>query len=125
LNYEGITQDIRQLFDDPQAGFDSLRTRLSHFDRGTLVALLSSRPDISETQANRIIDQIDHARMSVLQQAERVQHETQRRLEAVKMQAQYQLDETRKAAATAAWWLFATALVSAVAAAFGGLIATT
>lgn len=125
LNYEGISHDIRQLFDDPQAGFDALRTRLSHFDRGTLVALLSSRPDISEAQANRIIDQIDNARTGVLQQAERVQIEAQRRLEAVKLQAQRQLDETRKAAATAAWWLFATALVSAVAAAMGGLVATT
>lgn len=123
LNYEGISHDIRQLFDDPQAGFEALRSRLSHFDRGTLVALLSSRPDISEAQANRIIDQIDGARMGVLQQAERVQTETQRRLEAIKLQAQRQLDETRKAAATAAWWLFATALVSAVAAAMGGLIA--
>ena len=31
LNYEGITQDVRTLFDDPQAGFEALRTRLSPF----------------------------------------------------------------------------------------------
>lgn len=124
LNYDGIKHDVRQLFDDPQAGFDALRSRLGQFDRGTLVALLSSREDISEAQANRIIDQVESARTSVLQRAEHIQIEAQRRLEAVKLQAQQQLEETRKAAATAAWWLFATALVSGVAAAVGGVVAS-
>ena len=50
LNYDGITQDVRKLFDDPNAGFDAIRDRLSHFDRDTLVAVLSSRDDISESR---------------------------------------------------------------------------
>ncbi|MBF2072754.1 MAG: MFS transporter [Synechococcales cyanobacterium C42_A2020_086] len=124
LNYDGIKRDIRQLFDDPQAGFEALRGRLAQVDRGTLVALLSSRDDISEADANRIIDQIESARTSVLQRAERIQLEAQRRLEAVKLQTQKQMEETRKAAAAAAWWLFATALVSAGVSALGGLLAS-
>jgi len=124
LNYDNIKQDVRTLFDDPQAGFEALRQRLSQFDRGTLVALLSSRKDISEADANRIIDQVEGARTSVLQRAEQVQLEAQRRLEEVKYQAQHQMEETRKAAATAAWWLFLTALVSAAAAAGAGVLAS-
>ncbi|MBN3885870.1 MAG: MFS transporter [Nostoc sp.] len=123
LNYDGIKRDIRTVFDDPQAGFDALRDRLSSFDRDTLVAIMSSREDISEEDANRIIDQIERARNTVLQRAERLQHEAQRRLEEVKHQAQRQAEETRKAAATAAWWLFATAFVSAIFSALGGAIA--
>ncbi|WP_414548572.1 MFS transporter [Anabaena sp. CCY 0017] len=123
LNYDGIKRDVRTFFDDPQAGFDALRDRLSHFDRDTLVAILSSREDISEADVNRVIDQIEGARNKVLQRAERLQHETQRRLEEVKHQAQLQAEETRKAAATASWWLFATAFVSAVFAALGGALA--
>jgi hypothetical protein len=124
LNYDGIKRDLRTLFNDPQAGFDALRGRLSQVDRGTLVALLSSREDISEADANRIIDQVEGARFSVLQRAERLQQDAQRRLEAAKRQAQIQADETRKAAATAAWWLFATAIVSAAASAGAGWLAT-
>ncbi|MEH2023213.1 MFS transporter [Nostoc sp.] len=120
LNYDSIKRDIRTVFDDPQAGFDALRDRLSSFDRETLVAIMSSREDISEEDANRIIDQIERARNTVLQRAERIQHEAQRRLEQVKHQAQRQAEETRKAAATAAWWLFATAFVSAIFSALGG-----
>ncbi|MEH2371026.1 MFS transporter [Nostoc sp.] len=123
LNYDSIKRDIRTVFDDPQAGFDALRDRLSSFDRDTLVAIMSSREDISEADANRIIDQIERARNTVLQRAERIQHEAQRRLEQVKHQAQRQAEETRKAAATAAWWLFATAFVSAIFSALGGAIA--
>lgn len=123
LNYDGIKRDVRTFFDDPQAGFDALRDRLSSFDRETLVAIMSSREDISEADANRVIDQIERARNTVLQRAERLQHETQRRLEEVKHQAQRQAEETRKAAAAASWWLFATAFVSAVFSALGGALA--
>ena len=123
LNYEGIQHDIRQLFEDPQAGFEALRDRLSHFNRETLVAIFSSREDISEADVNRIIDRIEHARNMVLQRAEQLQHEAQHRLEQVKHQAQRQAEETRKAAANAAWWLFATAVVSGISAALGGSIA--
>jgi len=123
LNYDSIKRDVRIFFEDPQAGFDALRDRLSSFDRDTLVAILSSREDISQEDANRIIDQIERARNTVLQRAERLQREAQRRLEEVKHQAQRQAEETRKAAATAAWWLFATAVVSAIFSALGGAIA--
>jgi hypothetical protein len=123
LNYDGVKRDVRTLFDDPQAGFDALRDRLSSFNRDTLVAIMSSREDISEEDANRVIDQIERARNTVLQRAERLQHEAQRRLEEVKHQAQRQAEETRKAAASAAWWLFATALVSAIFSALGGALA--
>lgn len=123
LNYDGIKRDVRKLFDDPQAGFDAIRDRLGSFDRNTLVAVMSSREDISEADANRIIDQIEGARNSVLQRAERIQHEAQRRLDEVKRQAQKQADETKKAAATAAWWLAGTAIVSALCSAVAGALA--
>jgi hypothetical protein len=123
LNYDGIKRDVRKLFYDPQAGFDAIRDRLGSFNRDTLVAIMSSREDISEADANRIVDQIEGARNNVLQRAERIQQEAQQRLEQVKQQAQQQAEETRKAAASAAWWLFGTAVVSALCSAVAGAIA--
>jgi nucleoid DNA-binding protein len=123
LNYDGISDDLRTLFHDPKAGFDALRDRLGSFNRDTLVALLSSREDISEEDANRIIDRVENTRTTVLRRAERIQHEAQARLEEVKRQAKKQAAETRKAAETAAWWLFGTAIVSAAVSALAGAIA--
>ena len=123
LNYEGIKRDFRKVFDDPEAGFDALRDRLSQFDRDTLVAVMSSREDISEADANRIIDQIEGVRDSVLHRAEYLQEEAQKRVKQLKHKAKEQMKETRKAAATAAWWLFGTALTSVGVAAFAGVMA--
>lgn len=125
LNYDGIKQDFGKLFDDPQMGLEALRDRLTQFDRDTLVALLSSRDDISEADANRIVGQVESARNGVLHQVERVQKETQRRLEAIKNATQKQVRETRKAAAGAAWWVFSSALFSLAASALAGFLAVT
>lgn len=125
LNYEGIERDVRTLFSDPQAGFDALRDRLSHFNRDTLVAVLSSRDDISEQDVNRILDQVESARTGALRRAERIQQNAMVRVEELKRQAQKQAIETQKAAATAAWWLFGTALTSAIVSAVAGALAVT
>ncbi|MEM8777429.1 MAG: MFS transporter [Cyanobacteria bacterium P01_G01_bin.49] len=122
LAYEGIKRDINVLFDDPQAGFNALKDRFSQVDRHTLVAVMSSRDDISEADANRIISQIERTRDRALQRAERVQNEVAIRLEDAKKQAARQVEETRKAAAIASWWLFFTALISAIASAGAGAL---
>ncbi|MBO3459509.1 MFS transporter [Aetokthonos hydrillicola Thurmond2011] len=123
LNYESIQQDFGKLFDDPQLGFEALRDRLSKFDRDTLVSILSSSQNISEAQANKIIDQIEAARDNVLHQAERIQEETQKRLQLITDEAKKQAMETKKAVAGAAWWVFNTAVVSLIASAFAGALA--
>ncbi|MDF5731754.1 MAG: MFS transporter [Rhizonema sp. PD38] len=123
LNYEGIQQDFAKLFDDPQSGFDALRDRLGKFDRDSLVAILSSREDVSEEQANQILQRIEGARDTVLQRAELIQKETQKRLSAIKEQANLQAVETKKAVKGAAWWLFNTAFLSLAASALAGALA--
>ncbi|MDJ0695882.1 MFS transporter [Mastigocoleus sp. MO_188.B34] len=125
LEYDQIKKDVQTLFDDPEAGFEALRDRFSQIDRNTLIALMASRDDISKADAERIIRQIERTRNRVLQRAERIQQEAQLRLEKIKLEAKKQAQETRKAAAVASWWLFCTALISAVAAATGGAISVT
>lgn len=122
LNYDGIKTDLRTMLDDPQAGFDALRDRFSQLDRDTLIAVISSRDDISQADAERLVNQVEGTRDRMLQRAERLQRETQYRLEKVKEDAQKQLEETRKAAATASWWLFFTGLISAITSASAGAL---
>ncbi|MCU0550553.1 MAG: MFS transporter [Leptolyngbya sp. Prado105] len=123
LNYEGIQRDFITLFDDPASGIEALQTRLSQFDRGTLIAVLSSNSNISQADANRIVDQIEAARDNVLGRAESIQQETQRRLKQIQHQAHQQAIETQKMAAGAAWWLFGAALSSLASSAIAGFLA--
>ena len=122
LAYAGIKRDINVLFDDPQAGFTALKDRFSSVDRDTMVAVMSSRKDVSQADADRIITQIERTRDRTLQRAERLQTETMMRVEAAKKQAAQQVEDTRKAAAAASWWLFLTGLVSAIASAAAGAL---
>jgi nucleoid DNA-binding protein len=122
LNYDGLKHDLRTLFDDPKAGFEALHDRFSQFDRDTLVAILSSREDISKADVERIINQVERTRDRFLQRAERLQQEAKLRLEEVKREAIKQAEETRKTAAAASWWLFLTAVISALASAGAGAI---
>ncbi len=123
LNYEGIRRDVGQLFDDPQAGFGALRDRLSQFDRDTLIAVLSSHDSISQTDAERVALQIEQARDGVLRRAEQIEHQLEGRLSDLKQQAQARFEETQRAAEAAAWWMFATALLSAISSAIAGGLA--
>jgi nucleoid DNA-binding protein len=122
LNYYGIKRDLQKLMDDPQAGLEALRLRLSDMDRGTLVAIMSSHDAISEADANAIIGQVEEARDTALEKAAQLEQAVENRLAELKHQAQQQVEDTRKTAEAAAWWIFGTALVSAIcAAAAGGL----
>ncbi len=120
LNYDGIKHDLRTVFADPEAGFEALRDRFSHIDRDTLMSILSSRDDISQADAERIISQIESSRDRLLHRAERIQQQAQLRLEQVKQETQQRMEETRKTAAIASWWLFFISLISAFASAGGG-----
>ncbi|EDX86071.1 hypothetical protein S7335_3774 [Synechococcus sp. PCC 7335] len=123
LDYYSIKRDVQTIMDDPQSGFSVVRDRLSQFDRNTLVALVSANNRVSKTDANRVIDQIESARDSVLTKAERLEQQFESRINSIKAQTQQQMDDTKAAAEAAAWWLFGTALLSAIVAAIGGFIA--
>lgn len=123
LDYYGIKRDLSKLFDDPQAGFEALRMRLSEFDRDTLVALVSSHDAVSQADAYRVIDQVEAARDNALRKAERLEQQVQSRISELKQQAHQQVEDTRKTAEAASWWLFGTATISAITAAIAGTIA--
>jgi len=74
---------------------------------------------------NQIINQIEAARDTVLHRAKRIQQEAQKRIKAIQHQAKKQVEETKKTFASAAWWLFGTALTSLAASAIAGVIAAT
>jgi len=123
LQYDSIAHDVERLFSDPKAGIDSLMRRLKSVDRDTLKKMLSYRKDISDEKAERIISKIENARDKVKDKVDQMQHEIERRLEDAKVEAVHQADEVRKTAATAAWWAFATAVISGIGAVMGGMIA--
>ncbi|HLP40754.1 MAG TPA: hypothetical protein VK465_04540, partial [Fibrobacteria bacterium] len=66
LDYEGFEGDFKKLFDDPKAGYEDLKARLQGLDRETVIAVLSSRENVSRADAEKMVAHGE----SVLQKAE-------------------------------------------------------
>jgi ElaB/YqjD/DUF883 family membrane-anchored ribosome-binding protein len=79
LNPDAIERELQTLLEDPQAGFKALQTRVSQFDRDTLVQLLSQREDLSEEQVNQIIDRAESVRDRILQAPQQVTEQAKQR----------------------------------------------
>ena len=124
LQYEGIKHDIQMLFHDPKAGADALIRRLKAMDRDTLKAIIASRKDVSDEDAEHIVLQMERARDETIARYERMRDEVQHRIEEAKERALREAEETRKAARNAAWWTFGSAISSACAAVIGGVLST-
>lgn len=123
LQYDSLKRDVEKIMNDPKAAPEVLKNRLSRFDRETLMALLTSNDRLSRKDVENLSSKIDESKSSVLKKVEEVDREISIALERAKQEALHQAENTRKTAASAAWWLFATAVVSGVAAALGGWVA--
>jgi hypothetical protein len=85
----------------------------------TLERLLVSSVSLPNLNQS-LITQANQLREKAMQPIESIQQSAQERIDSIKRQTQQQIEMTRKAAATAAWWLFLTASTGAVSAAFAG-----
>jgi DNA anti-recombination protein RmuC len=94
-------------------------------DRNTLKALIASRRNVSEDDAERMVSRLEALRDEYVARAEQMRDEVNRRIVQVKTEALHQADEARKTAALAAWWVFGSAVVSGIAAVLGGLVGAT
>jgi hypothetical protein len=105
---------------DPVSRTDSLIDYASL--RQSLNRLLEGSSELA-TLNQSLLTQLETWRDRSLQQVDSIQQATQDRINAVKQQAQQRLDNTRKAAAAAAWWLVATAATGVVSSALAGALA--
>ena len=118
-----MNHDLNALLTNSQTGLEPLGDRLRGFNRETLTRWFSDRDDISESLAHQMLEKLDAVRTSVVEQTERLQQDVEQRIDQLKQQASHQAEETRKAIAAAAWWLFLTAFTSAVTSAIAGALA--
>jgi hypothetical protein len=123
FDYDRIKQDFEQIFHDPKASIDILKTRLKSYDRESLVALVRSWPNVSAEDAERIVNKIEEAKHNILRKAEEIEEKVKQKSQEAKETALRQAEHVRRTVVISAWWLFATAALSAFASAMGGVLA--
>lgn len=81
LNPEGIQRDLTLLLDNPKLGAAAIKRRLAAMDRDTLVQLLSQRDDLSATQVNQIIDEVQFTLRAIAKAPRRLASRTQAKIQ--------------------------------------------
>ena len=96
----------------PDSPLATLRSRIETWNQTAITQLIQTRDDLSETVNRYIQTQLDTVRREIDQE-----------LAALEREALKQLNHIRRTAATAATWLLAIALSSAVSSALAGFLA--
>ena len=122
MDLEQIYSDVTNIFQESGAGPD-LKYKLEHYDKAQLTVLITNKTSLSKEEAEPIAEKIVTARDRVIEKAKEVERKVNQKMAEAKDEALMAAEESRKAAATAAWWLVATAIVSGIASAVGGMLA--
>jgi methionine synthase II (cobalamin-independent) len=77
LTPENIQHDLQQLLHSSKSKLEHLGDRFSHLDRTTLISLLSQRQDLTETEANQIVEQIESNLQQFTEQLQQIQQQLQ------------------------------------------------
>lgn len=123
INFATVTSFFQGKMDSEGDTLDNLKRKLKNFDKDSAKAIVTSNTNIDQGDIDKWVQSIEDARQNVLDKIQKIEDETNRRLENLKRKAIIQAENTRKNAAAAAWWLVASALLSAGAAIGGSLLA--
>ncbi len=122
LDYSLLKEDVRKIIDDPKDGLDIIRNRASTFDADTLRAVVANNRYVSEDRIDSIVEALSDTKKEVLDKIGHIETKVHERMEMLERKAVIQAEHARLTAASAAWWLVLTAILSGVAAIGGGMV---
>ncbi|UZO82530.1 hypothetical protein NBT05_08645 [Aquimarina sp. ERC-38] len=122
LNYDSLKEDMVKIIDKPSDSFTIIKDRLKKFDKNTVRSLITRNKGINDSHIDRISDTIEQAKTQVSDKLHAIEMRARQEMEMIKRKAVIKAEHTRKTAASAAWWLVITAVLSAGAAVTGGFI---
>jgi len=116
LDFDLLRKEFEMILHHPGLTPEIVKRKIKQFDRNTLTALLSGNDRISKSNITKIVDNFELARLNVINRIDDAEA-------GLKAMALEQAENTRETAMAASWWLFGTFILSAIAAAIGGMIA--
>ena len=123
FSMDKIYSDFTSIFQSSGDGGADLQYKLQHYNKDEMTALVAQKTGMSRTESESIADTIVSARDGVVEKANQVEKKVNEKMREAKEKSLAAAEESRKAAATAAWWLVGTAILSAAASAVGGMLA--
>lgn len=122
FSMDQIYSDVTGIF-QTSGDTGDLKYKLQHYNKDEMTALVAKKTGMSRTESEGIAETIVSARDAVIDKANEVEAKVNEQMRRAKEKSLAAAEETRKTAVTAAWWLVATAILSGVASAIGGMVA--
>lgn len=125
LDYSLLKNDVRNIIDSPKDSLEIIKHRASTFDADTLRAVVTNNKYVREDQIDSIMESISDSKNEVLDKIRQIETKAHEQVKILERKAVIQAEHARLTAASAAWWLVLTAILSGVAAIGGGMITLT
>jgi len=122
LAYSALKQDVMDMVDEPRQSVDVIKSRLDQFDRDTVRALVTNNRFIDDEHIDRVVETIEEAKQTVADKLQAADERIRRSARNLQRKAVIKAEHARKLAAVAAWWLVASAVLSAGAAVLATMI---
>ena len=122
LNYSLLKNDVFKIWNNPKESLQVIKRRLDTFDNDTLVSLITNNKYVNREDIDNIKHQLEQTKTDVLDHITKIETTARQQISMLEKKAVIQAENTRKMAATAAWWLVATIMVSGIAAIGGGFL---
>ncbi|MCU7556030.1 hypothetical protein OCL06_15675 [Alteromonas sp. ASW11-19] len=124
LSYRDLKADFMTILDNPKTAPEVLSRRLDRMDEQTVRALLTNNNQLSNDDIDTYMAKFNEAKADLKKNLDTFQEEAKRRMDDLHKRALAESEAVRRTAASAAWWLFISALVSGVSAAVAGALAS-
>jgi hypothetical protein len=123
LDFDLLKNEFAFIMHNPKLAPEVLKRKVKQLDRNSFASLLAATDKYSSADAEKILDKFEEVRATILMNLERAGTEISHKVDQVKTFALEQAENTRKTAVAASWWLLGTLIISAIAAALGGMTA--
>jgi hypothetical protein len=123
LDYSLLKDDVKHIMDNPKDSLDVIKHRFSTFDSDTVRALVTNNKYIDEEQIDEVISTLEDSKKEVMDKISQIENTANQQVEMIKRKAVIQAEHARATAASAAWWLVLSTILSAVAAMGGSAVA--
>lgn len=122
LAYAELKQDVMDMVDEPRHSVEVLKARLDQFDRDTIRALVTNNRFINDEHIDRVVQTIEDAKQTVADKLHKADESIRRTARNLQRKAVIKAEHARKLASVAAWWLVASAVLSAGAAVLATMV---
>lgn len=123
LDYSLLKEDVMKIMDDPKDSLDIIKNRFSTFDSDTLRAVVTNNKYIDEENIDTVVATLEDGKKEVLDKITKIETKANQQVEMLKRKAVLQAEHARATAASAAWWLVLSTILSGVAAMAGSAVA--